>query len=236
MSEDTRLKLAKELVSALEQGEQVLVEQLLDELASLQKMQLFQEVCKLTRQLHNTLVFFVADPSITAFTEQDIPDTKARLNHVITMTEQAANQTLTVVEQLLPLAELLRLKTQQFSDNIKGITSTLPAPQLVTLNEALSGYVNTSNAGLATIHNGLTDILLAQGYQDITGQTIRKVIAFVQVLEESMVSLIRETGYKKAPVVNSVLPGPNVPGVDDKAGDVACSQDEVDDLLSSLGF
>jgi chemotaxis protein CheZ len=32
------------------------------------------------------------------------------------------------------------------------------------------------------------------------------------------------------------LPGPVVPGVDDKEGDVATSQVDVDDLLSSLGF
>jgi chemotaxis protein CheZ len=86
--------------------------------------------------------------------------------------------------------------------------------------------------------------LMAQGFQDITGQIIRRVIDLVQDLESSMVNLISISSRKIAAgsaagigaSVQPELPGPVVPGVDDKAGDVATSQVDVDDLLSSLGF
>jgi chemotaxis protein CheZ len=84
-------------------------------------------------------------------------------------------------------------------------------------------------------------VLLAQGYQDITGQVIRKVIDLVNDVESKLVQLIRLSGQRKndeqqaSGSVPDISPqGPVVPGVD--KGDVVNGQDDVDDLLSSLGF
>lgn len=230
MNNDTRLVLAKKLVTALELNEQATVEQLLDELGLLQKTQLFQEIGKLTRQLHDVLAMSVIDPKIAELATQSMPDAQERLKYVIQLTEQATHQTLMVVERLLPLAEQCKIYAQMIIESLQGNSQTLPAASSTAQPESMQpvqALINATN----TIYLGLQDILLAQGYQDITGQIIYKVIDFVQELEESMVSLIRNSGGK-----NGLLNGPNVPGVDDKAGGVACDQDEVDDLLSSLGF
>jgi chemotaxis protein CheZ len=80
---------------------------------------------------------------------------------------------------------------------------------------------------------------MAQGFQDITGQIIKRVIELVHDLETSMVELIRVAGSKgtESKMVNEPdLPGPIVPGIDDKKGGIATNQDDVDDLLSSMGF
>ncbi|MCX7087678.1 MAG: protein phosphatase CheZ [Methylococcales bacterium] len=240
MNNDIYLDIAKKLVTALEQNDAAASDQLLDELAELHQSQLFKEVGRLTRQLHDTMVNFAEDSKISAIAEHDIPDAKERLKYVITMTEQAANQTLTVVETLVPISEELTIHAKQLAEKWERFLGReMPYDEFKALSGELSQHFKASTDGLSVIQSGLTEILMAQGFQDITGQIIRKVIDVVQDLEESMVGLIRLTGAKKSPAhaVDKIdLPGPIVPGIDDKLGDVANSQDDVDDLLSSLGF
>lgn len=235
-----RLELAKNLVAALEQIDTLAADQIVEELAGLQRTQLFLEIGRLTRLLHNSLLNVASDSKIPAFREQDIPDAKERLTYVISMTEQAANQTLSAVEHLLPISEQLNLQGNQLMAQWeKYLGGGLPDQEFKALSVELFKYLKSSNEGLVDMQNGLTDILIAQGYQDITGQIIRKVIDFVLELEQHMVSLVRETSSKRVlsePEVKANLPGPVVPGVDDKLGNIANNQDDVDDLLSSLGF
>jgi chemotaxis protein CheZ len=87
--------------------------------------------------------------------------------------------------------------------------------------------------------NNLNDVLMAQDFQDLTGQIITRVITLVEEVEGNLVELIRLTGDRFAKPVedkeaDTVAEGPHVPGVGNK--DVVANQDDVDDLLSSLGF
>ena len=98
------------------------------------------------------------------------------------------------------------------------------------------------------LESSLNSILMAQGYQDLTGQVIKKVIELVQQVEQSLVSLVRMAGEVERltgvateapplmPSTNSASApaGPNVHGAANV--DVVSDQDEVDELLSSLGF
>jgi len=240
MTNDSRLALAKDLVIALEQGNEVTADKLLDEMAGLRESQLFQEVGRLTRQLHDTMVGFTMDSKITAMTEQDIPDAKERLHYVITMTEQAANLTLEAVETALPISKELNEQVEQLSAKWgRFLDREMPFAEFKNMSTEITQHFKESKGSLQQLQGGLNDILMAQGFQDITGQIIKRVIDLVQNLETSMVELIRLSGSGNKPsqaISDPVLPGPIVPGVDDKANDVAASQDDVDDLLSSLGF
>jgi chemotaxis protein CheZ len=85
----------------------------------------------------------------------------------------------------------------------------------------------------------LNDVLMAQDFQDLTGQIISRVITLVEEVEGNLVELIRLTGDRfikpqDAPETDTAAEGPHVPGVG--RTDVVADQDEVDDLLSSLGF
>jgi chemotaxis protein CheZ len=234
------LGLAKDLVAALEKGDQIAADGFLDELAGLRETQLFKEIGKLTRQLHDTMVSFSLDAQITAMTETEIPDAKERLQYVIAMTEQAADQTLTAVETLLPIsqelndqADLLSAKWGRFLDR------EMPLEEFKAMTAEITEHFEQSKGGLEQVQAGLNDILMAQGFQDITGQIIRRVIELVNELEISMIKLISISGRKsggESVLTHHELPGPVVPGVDDREGDVAHSQVDVDDLLSSLGF
>ncbi|TPQ25023.1 protein phosphatase CheZ [Methylomonas koyamae] len=236
------LQLARELVSALEKGDEATADQILDQVAGVRETQLFQEVGRLTRQLHDTMVSFSVDSKITEMTEHDIPDAKERLQYVIAMTEQAANQTLTAVEDLLPVSDELSNRVNQLAGQWnRFLDREMPFDEFKAMSADLSQYFNQSRLELDKIQAGLNDILMAQGFQDITGQIIRRVIDLVQDLENSMVNLIKISSRKvgpntQKPAHENELPGPVVPGVDDREGDVATSQVDVDDLLSSLGF
>ncbi len=239
MTNDLRLALAKDLVIALEQGNELEADKLLDKIAGQKESQLFQEVGQLTRQLHDTMVGFSLDSKITSMTENDIPDAKERLQYVITMTEDAANQTLNSVEELLPVSQTLNEQAAELSTKWERfLDREMPFDEFKSMSAEITKHFQQSKGSLLQVQNGLNEILMAQGFQDITGQIIKRVIDLVQDLELSMVELIRLAGSDKqeGQATEHALPGPVVPGVDDKGGDVANSQDDVDDLLSSLGF
>jgi len=243
MSQETRLALAKDLVKALEDDNETKADEILDEIAGLRESQLFQEIGKLTRQLHDTLGSFEIDAKVAKLTENDIPDAKDRLQYVMTMTEEAADKTLTAVERLLPVSEQLTQQTEELALQWgRFLDKELPYEEFRVMSKQITQHFMHAQKGLSQIQSGLNEILMAQGFQDLTGQIIRRVIDLVQDLELSMVDLIRLSGGKSkgkpagTETVDEKLPGPAVPGVDDKKGDVAHSQDDVDDLLSSLGF
>ncbi len=234
------LSLARDLVAALEKGEQSVADGLLDEIAGLRETQLFKEIGRLTRQLHDTMISFSVDSKITTLTEHDIPDAKERLQYVIAMTEQAADQTLTAVENLLPISQQLNEQANDLSGKWgRFLDREMPLDEFKAMTAEITQHFDQSIGGLTQVQSGLNDILMAQGFQDITGQIIRRVIDLVQELESSMVKLISISSRKvggEAQGVHPELPGPVVPGIDDREGDVATSQVDVDDLLSSLGF
>ncbi len=240
MSNETSLTLARALVIALEQDNEQEVSQILSQLAIEKESQLFSEVGRLTRQLHDALTGFTLDSKITSMTENDIPDAKERLHYVISMTEQAANQTLNVVEGLMPVSKDLDEQVNGLSEKWERfLDREMPFEEFKDMSQKISNHFQGSKASLTQLQSGLNDILLAQGFQDITGQVIRRVIDLVEDLELSLVELIKISGGIKAAEKTRdepELPGPVVPGVDDKKNDVVNNQDDVDDLLSSLGF
>lgn len=242
IAEET-LMLARNFVNEMELGNQDQAEILLDELSRAKKTELFREVGKLTRDLHEALNHFRMDSRLADLTVQDIPDAKERLNYVITMTEQSANKTLGAVESALPFSEQLRDQSVVLTDQwLKFRSREMSVQEFRDFCRVLDRYFHEVSEGAKTLNGYLSEILMAQDFQDLTGQIIRRVITLVQDLEVSLVDLIRlsgpaavvkrEVGDKSGKVV--ALAGPVVPGVDN--GDSVQGQDEVDALLSSLGF
>ena len=238
------LECAKKLVELIEQGNESAALDALEELSAIRESSLFQELGKLTRDLHNTINGFQLDSRISAMTERDIPDAKERLNYVISMTEQAADSTLNAVEASLPVSEELQARVAQLQERWGRFRKRdMDANEFRTLSHEIDEFFTWLNLKTPELQSNLSDILMAQGFQDLTGQIIRRVITLVQEVEESLVGLIRITGQKmqqvqqpqeEMRVPDITATGPAVPGVD--KGDVVSGQDDVDDLLSSLGF
>jgi chemotaxis protein CheZ len=240
---------AREIVACLEAADDEGFMAVLDTLARTREVDLFNELGRMTRSVHETLNNFKLDTRITSLAEEEIPDAKERLNYVITMTEQAANRTMDAVEETLPLAEKLGERSEEYLSAWKRFRGReMPVEEFRELSRDLEAFFEQATSDIQSIRSSLSDVLMAQDYQDLTGQIIRRVITMVQEVEDQLVELIRIAGKRLAPEAqktelsaqeqekedNRKGVGPAVPGVD--AGDVVSSQDEVDDLLSSLGF
>lgn len=240
------LDQARTLVTELEAGNEGAAGGLIEELSRMREQNLFQELGKMTRQLHDSLTSFALDSRMQSMAESDIPDAKARLNHVINMTEESANRTLSAVEGTLPIAEQLQDQANTLHEKWDRFRNKdMNVEEFRGMSQEISDFLDVTTTHAGQIHGNLSEVMMAQGFQDLTGQIIRRVITLVTEVEDNLVELIRLSGDAEAGMQNSADAetsedvmqgiGPQVPGVSDDGGSVS-GQDEVDDLLSSLGF
>ncbi len=235
------LEQTKNIIKELESNNMQEANRLLDELANTREQHLFRELGKLTREFHDALNSFRLDSRLTKLAGEDIPDAKERLNFVIHKTEEAANKTLNVVEDVLPICERVSDATSELNSKWERFNKRdMNVEEFRELSKNIAGFFSELDTDVTTIKNGLNDVLMAQDFQDITGQIIGRVITLVSDLEDGLVNLIRISGgvsedsAKEEKSNPNKLDGPQVPGLE---SDTAVSgQDEVDDLLSSLGF
>ena len=237
MDNDERLMLAKQLVEHLEAGNEAEATHVSSLLTEGVESKLFLEVGRLTRELHDAINEFLLDPRINEMAQVEIPDASERLTYVITMTEKSANTTLGAVEAGLPLADDLGVKARAISEQWERFCNReLSVDDFRELSRELGDFLALTTERSKQLHGHLTEVLMAQDFQDLTGQIIRQVITLVHDVEDKLVQLVRISGSKLPEKQKDAkkLEGPVIPGIDQ--GDTVSGQDDVDDLLSSLGF
>jgi len=235
-----RLQIARDLVTNLEAGEEGKADELIELMSRNREASLFMEVGRLTRELHEALKNFQLDGKIAGIAQHEIPDAKQRLNYVIQKTEDAANRTLNAVEALLPIAGRLGEDARSFAADWSRFTRReMDMNEFKALSARLAQFLEQVQAHSGTLQRSLSEVLIAQDFQDLTGQVIRRVIALVTEVEGNLVRLVRCAGGSAArieePEAALCAEGPAVQGTAGSAARVS-GQDEVDDLLSSLGF
>ena len=237
------------LSEALRNGDESAFFTAVDHIVRMREPATLTEIRRLTGDLQKALERFSIESRLADIAENEIPDAKTRLAHVIKMTDDAAHRTLDLVEKSGPLAErtareagalIDSLKSYRerpaggggFENAVRSIDAFLPVVRAV---EAFLPAVRTDSEH---IRKNLADVLLAQGYQDLTGQIIRSVIKLVVELEETLASLTKLSGDVVEHTTLGENPdaghGPVVPGV--TRGEVASGQTDVDELLSGLGM
>jgi len=232
----------RELLHYLENEQIEDAQALLDRLASYGRDDLFHELGKLTRSLHEALKNFQLDPRVTEIAAAEIPDAKDRLNYVIEKTEEAANKTMDKVEQCTTLADHLHKDADELLAQWQKLYRRELSPgEFRELCKRIEAHLLENKEHAESLHKSLQDVLMAQDYQDLTGQVIRQIITLVKDVEDSMVEVIRVFGhmdsYQQRKAEGSAKSGVEGPVVNkEKRDDVVNGQDEVDDLLSSLGF
>ncbi len=238
MVEATRLDLANEFLDAIQEGNEEQADEILEMIAAERESRLFEEIGKLTRELHDSLASVRTESDLAGMAENEIPDAKERLNFVIEKTEAAANRTMDSVEEILPVSETIRTRAGQLQEDWSRFQRReMDVEEFKKMGDELVEFLDELTKNSDKIHEGLTNILMAQDFQDITGQVIRKVIVVVQNVEESLVGLIRKTGVQavsKKAVSEIEAEGPQMNA--ENKDNVVNGQDDVDDLLSSLGF
>lgn len=250
---------AQDLVSALDAGELPAAIDLINQLQVARHQVFYNEVGHLTRGLHEAIKAFSEDVGGQLAADgkdhiNSMSDATDRLGYVIELTETNAHQTMDRIDFSLSLVGRLDKQADRFRDLLMLVG------QLEGEFEALNGvYDRTTNLKdesektIEELRSTLTDILVAQGYQDITGQLIRRVITLLTQVESHLVKLMdmastveRLSGVENEPQDDSAeteskdkankevkAEGPQINKNDPN---VACDQDDVDELLSSLGF
>ncbi|MDP1646517.1 MAG: protein phosphatase CheZ [Thiobacillus sp.] len=198
--------------------------------------EMLARVGQITRTLHDSLRELGFDKVLEKVT-MDIPDVRERLNYVARMTEKAAQRVLNATDTAIPLQERIDAGADEI---LNGWHAALKAPfseanyrDMATLT--MQCLVDMRNDTSATKQQ-LLDIMMAQDFQDLTGQVIRKVTDLAHGLEQQLVQLLLD--YSPAEVrreANSgLLNGPQINPA--SKSDVVADQGQVDDLLDSLGF
>ncbi|MDX1795228.1 MAG: protein phosphatase CheZ [Hydrogenovibrio sp.] len=190
----------------------------IDELVEQRNQGVLKQVEEISKNLHETLEGFGSDAAILKHTKHDLPDASERLQYVIEATEEASSKTLSSSENLMALLE--SIESNESDEKIKDL--------------------------VAEAQSEVTNIMMAQSFQDLTGQVLNRVIMLVTNLEQSLHDLIEKSGIKLDEVVGLEMSekdkkseemkgvGPNVTQSSQK--DSVASQADVDDLLGDLGI
>ncbi|NHA13349.1 protein phosphatase CheZ [Thioalkalivibrio sp. XN279] len=170
--------------------------------------ELLTELARITRELHEALDGVRVDPRLSELATHDIPDAREKLGWVLALTEQAAHRVINAVEEGLPVASALE-------------------------SGAVSEPAQVQAEG-KRLHALLSDILMAQSFQDLSGQAIRRVIGVAGELERRLAELVARTGgmHRDDRAAGETAAA----AVAERPASRLRDQDEVDALLSSMGF
>jgi chemotaxis protein CheZ len=239
---------AQQLISSVQDGNvDNAMQQLLD-FNDGRNVDLYRQIGKITRGLHSAIVNMEIKSDAVDDHQRDV---HARLRYVIELTSAAANRTMDLAEDALPVASALRDESTKLAVDWEKLGNReLNAEDFRRLYVQMTNFLNYAATESERLHVGFTEIVLAQSYQDLSGQILQKVMTMLQTTEEDLVSLlalagkVQEQGRGDAEDVapqmsaEAIVQDKDIAAegpLPDSAGSLK-NQDEVDDLLSSLGF
>ncbi|ALK98007.1 protein phosphatase CheZ [Massilia sp. WG5] len=195
----------------------------------------------MTRALHENLRGLGLDKLIEK-AASDIPDARDRLDYVARLSEQAAKRVLDATDAASPLQEgidgaavELTRSWQTLLDSGEG------SPEWRALAEKTIASLAVSRSAAVATRGHLMDIMMAQDFQDLTGQVIKRITGIAQNLEKQLVQVLVDFApaevkreFDTGLLSNSLMNGPQIKPEGD--AEVVADQGQVDDLLDSLGF
>jgi chemotaxis protein CheZ len=207
---------------------------------------------QLTRMLRESMRELGLDKEVEKAAEA-IPDARARLNYVASMTEQAADRALNAVDRAQPLQNEIETRAesldQQWQTWFENPMELDQARQLVTDTR---GYLAAVPEMARETSKELLEIMMAQDFQDLTGQVIKKMMEVILEVENQLLQVLLESvpeGSEREALKQrmedrnaadtrkreeaSLVNGPQISG---EGEGIVSNQDQVDDLLDELGF
>jgi len=196
----------------------------------------FSSIGQMTRVLHDSLRELGHDKAL-GDAARTIPDARQRLTYIVEMTEQAATRALNAIEVAKPIQDALGSQSEALASRWdKVFANQLAAEDFKILAADTRVFLRALPQQSRTTNEQLTEIMMAQDFQDLTGQVIKKVVDLVGNLETQLlkVLLVAMPPDMHVETPEGLLNGPvvNAQG----RSDVVSSQTQVDDLLESLGF
>ena len=194
----------------------------------------FNEIGHLTRALHDSLRELGYDKNLQKAASA-IPDARDRLNYIASMTQAAAERVLTATEAAQPVVDKIEAGAKDLAGEWQKLfDNKLDVEQFKQLATRTHAYLVDVPRQTRQTSASLTEIMMAQDFQDLTGQVIKKIMDVTQNLEQQLLALLVHNAPPSIKLDPSLLNGPVI----NAAGrsDVVTSQAQVDDLLESLGF
>lgn len=198
---------------------------------------IISKIGSLTRMLRDSLRELGLDHAIAEAAEA-IPDARDRLDYVVQMTAQAAERALNGVEASQPRQTLL----EEGAKGLKGrwdewFEHPVELADARSLVSDTRSYLEAVPEHTSFTNSQLMEIMMAQDFQDLTGQVIKRMMDVIQEIERQLLNVLLENvpeqGQRKPKETDNLLNGPQINAA---APNVVASQDQVDDLLDSLGF
>jgi len=205
---------------------------------------------QLTRTLRDSMRELGLDKQVEA-AAQAVPDARDRLKYVATMTEQAAERALNAIELAKPMQEAMQTEAQALDARwAKWYDAPLAQGEAGELLAQTRTFLQSVPERTQATNAQLLEIMLAQDFQDLTGQVIKKITDVVYLIEQQLLGVLleniaperREQFAASAAALmssstgspESLLNGPQIKP--EGRSDVVQDQSQVDDLLASLGF
>jgi len=199
--------------------------------------QVFNRIGHMTRTLHDTLGKLGYDDLLEK-TVSALPDAKDRLAYVANLTEQAACRVLNATDVAGPLVDGIESSAKDLGERWDRVFANQMTPEQFKqlAGETRQFLKQQLPEQTRATHAQLTEIMMAQDFQDLTGQVIKKIVSLAQDLEAGLMGVLLEVlpETRRTEQVNSLMNGPVVKA--EGRTDVVVNQEQVDDLLDSLGF
>lgn len=195
---------------------------------------MYERLGGIVRLLHDSLRELGFDKALNDASTQ-INDAQDRLQYVATLTEQAANKVLNTLDEGMPAQDVLSKKAKEMETRWASLFSgKLSIEEFKVLAGDSKQFANFVNDATEKEKARLLEIMMAQDFQDITGQLIKKVVTITKLVEHELAELLRDNAppavrEKLHPKPVQLMQGPSVPTA-------AMDQTNVDDLLADLGF
>lgn len=199
--------------------------------------EMLHRIGHVTRSLHDNLV----DSGLNDVLDQvasDLPGTRDRLQYIAQKTEEAAERVLNATDVAIPLQEAIVTEATSLEASWQAMLSE-PSfdPAQKAQIQATLDFLALSKQNAIETKSQLTEIMMAQDFQDLTGQVIKKVTNLAQEIETQLVQVLLDFAPEQIkqnkPQEVGLMNGPQI---NKNADDIVSNQEQVDDLLDSLGF
>lgn len=199
-------------------------------------LDLLTKIGQLTRSIHESLRELGYDKKLES-AAATMPDARERLAYVATLTERAALRVMNATDVVRPIQEQLSTDAQTLSERWRSaFGGRMGVDQFKALAGATLTFLDAVPKQTRATNAQLMEIVLAQDFQDLTGQVITRISDLAHRLEKELLVLLLEyTPAAQRPAgSDGLLNGPVIDA--ERAGDVVTTQSQVDELLDSLGF
>ncbi|PTB18054.1 protein phosphatase CheZ [Trinickia symbiotica] len=226
------------------------------DLADLTTDRILARIGQLTRTLRDSILELGLDKQVE-HAAQTVTDARQRLNYVANMTEQAAQRVLGAIEIAKPMQEQMQSDAKSLDSRWEQwYDAPIEREEVRALLSETRTFLGGVSEATSATNAQLLEIMMAQDFQDLTGQVIKKIMDVVYSIEQQLLSVLIEniaperreqfaqnaaalaaepgTSFSTSSDDDGLLNGPQI-NPQGKA-DVVQDQQQVDDLLASLGF